>query len=56
MLMWHVHCMLDALVYKHTHTEYIILIAFPLQQWYKRAPVLHYTYIACVVLTFNKMA
>jgi len=37
-------------LYTHTHTEYVILNAFPLQQWlYEHAPLLHYTYIACVV-------
>ena len=30
------------------HSEYVILIAFPLQQWLnERASVLRYTYIAC---------
>jgi len=34
----------------NTHSEYVILIAFPLQQWlHKRAPILLYTYIACPV-------
>jgi hypothetical protein len=33
-----------------THSEYVILIALPLQQWLKeRASVLPYTYIACLV-------
>jgi hypothetical protein len=33
-----------------THTEYEILIAFPLQQWLdERASMLRYTYIACLV-------
>ena len=37
-----------------THSEYVILIAFPLQQWlYERASVLRYTYIACLVLLFH---
>jgi len=30
--MAHSHCMLDTKVYKH-HSEYVILIAFPQQQW-----------------------
>jgi len=34
----------------NTHTEYVILIASPLQEWLgKRAPGLRYTYIACLV-------
>ena len=33
-----------------THSEYVILIAFPLQQWlHERGSVLRYTYIACLV-------
>ena len=31
-------------------SEYVILTAFPLQQWlHERASVLRYTYIACIV-------
>jgi hypothetical protein len=43
----HVH----ARTRKHVHTgQYVILIAFPHQQWFReRAPVLRYTYIACLV-------
>jgi hypothetical protein len=34
---------------KNTHSQYVILIAFPLQQWLKeRAAMLCYTYIACL--------
>ena len=34
-----------------THSEYIILIAFPLQRWLReRARNLRYTYIACLVI------
>jgi hypothetical protein len=34
----------------NTHLEYVILIAFPLQQWlHERASLLRYTYIACIV-------
>jgi hypothetical protein len=34
----------------NTHSEYVILIAFPLQQWlHERASMLHYTYIARIV-------
>jgi hypothetical protein len=33
-----------------THTECVILVAFPLQQWlHERASMLRYTYIACLV-------
>ena len=36
---------------KHAHrNQYVILIAFPQQQWFrKRASLLRYTYIACLV-------
>jgi hypothetical protein len=34
----------------NTHSEYLILISFPLQQWLnERASLLHYTCIAGVV-------
>ena len=34
----------------NTHSEYVILIAFPLQQWlHERASILRYTYIAGLV-------
>ena len=33
-----------------THSEYVILIAFPLQQWlHERVSMLRYTYIARLV-------
>ena len=33
-----------------THSEYAILVAFPLQQWlHEGASVLHYEYIVCIV-------
>ena len=38
-------------IYKptNTHSEYVILIAFPLQHWlHKSASMLCYTYIACL--------
>jgi len=35
-----------------TDSEYVILIAFPLQQWLREsASVLRYTYIVCLVIT-----
>jgi len=46
--MAHTYFMLDT----NTHSEYVILIAFPLQQWlHERASMLRYTYIGCLVLT-----
>ena len=33
-----------------THSEYVIIIAFPPQQWFHQsAPILRYTYIVCLV-------
>ena len=35
----------------NTHSEYVVPIAFPLQQWFhERAPLLRYTYIVCPFL------
>jgi hypothetical protein len=40
-----------------THSEYVILIAFPLQQWlHERASVLLYTYIARVLFVINYLS
>jgi hypothetical protein len=37
-----------------THSEYVILVAFPLQQWLpERGAVLRYAYIACFVRLLN---
>jgi hypothetical protein len=48
--MAHAHCMLDTQGYTHTHTGYVILIAFPPQQWlHERPSMLRYTYIAGLV-------
>jgi hypothetical protein len=34
----------------NTHSEYVILISFPLQQWlHKRPSMLRYTYIVCLM-------
>jgi len=35
-----------------THLQYVMLIAFPLQQWLReRVPLLHYKYVVCPVTT-----
>jgi len=40
----------------NTHSYYVILIAFPLQQWlHERGSLLRYTYSACLV-TMNFLA
>ena len=36
------------------HSEYVILIAFPVQQWLQeRASMLRYSYTVCLVPTFS---
>jgi len=38
----------------NTHSEYVILIAFPQQQWlYERVSMLRHTYIAACLITFE---
>ena len=40
----------------HIHSQYVILIACPLQQWlHERASMLRYTYIACLVKNHLKI-
>jgi hypothetical protein len=49
----HVHCMMDnyGYIHTHTHTQYAIIIAFPLQQWLQeRSLLLRYTYFARIVI------
>jgi hypothetical protein len=37
----------------NTHSQYVILVAFPLQQWlHERASLLRYTYISAPVLPY----
>jgi len=37
----------------NTHSQYVILIAFPLQQWlHERASLSRYTYISTLVLSY----
>ena len=39
----------------NTHSEYVILIAFPLQQWlHGRASMLRHTHIAACIVTANR--
>jgi len=39
----------------NTHSKYVIIFAFPLQQWLgKRAPMLRYTYIHYFLTMFKK--
>jgi len=44
----HIACLIPTAT--NTHSEYVTIIAFPLQQWlHKRASALSYTYTACLV-------
>jgi hypothetical protein len=37
----------------NTHSEYVVLITFPLQQsFHERVSMLRYTYTACIVILF----
>ena len=50
------HACARASTHPHTHThtdQYVILTAFPQQQWFrKRASLLRYTYIVCLVFRY----
>jgi hypothetical protein len=40
-----------------TQSEYVILIAFPPQQWlHEHASVLRYPYIVCLIMSYNEVA
>ena len=48
--MAHAQCRLDDWGY-NTHSQYVVLTAFPLQQWLQeRVCMLRYTYIVCLVM------
>ena len=50
MAIWRMRCACWVSKATNTHSEYVILIDFPLQQWLnERAAMLRYTYIACLV-------
>jgi hypothetical protein len=50
MTIWRTHIACWITKATHTHSEYVILIAFPLQQWlHERASMLRYTYIARLI-------
>ena len=50
MTIWHVHLVCWINKAKDAHSEYAILIAFPLQQWlHERSSMSRYTSIACLV-------
>jgi len=50
MTIWHLRIICRVPKATSTHSEYIILIAFPLQQWFGEiSSMLRYTYMACLV-------
>ena len=49
MTIWHLRIVCWIPKATDTHSEYVILIVFPLQQWlHERASMLRYMYIACL--------
>jgi hypothetical protein len=49
-IIWHMRIVFLLTKATDTHSEYVILVDFPLQQWLlKCASVLCYMYIACLV-------
>ena len=54
MTVWHMHIACWLTKATDTHSEYAILIAFPLQQWsHECTSMLYYTYIACLVTVYG---
>jgi len=52
MTIWHMRIACWIPKATNTQSKYVLLIAFPLQQWlHEHAPVLYYTYTACLVLS-----
>jgi hypothetical protein len=51
---WHMRLVCWITKATNTHSEYVICIAFSLQQWsHERASLLRYTCIACLVASVN---
>jgi hypothetical protein len=49
MTLWHLRIASCIPKATDTHSEYVILTAFPLQQWlHQSASMLRYTYVACL--------
>ena len=54
MAIWRMRIACRILKATNTHSEYVIPIAFPLQQWlHKRASLLRYAYSVCIVTLFS---
>jgi len=55
MTIWHMHISRWLPKATNTHSEYVMVIVFPLRQWlHKSASVLRYTYIACLVIVYTQ--
>jgi len=51
---WRMRIALRVTEARNTQSQYVKLIALPLQQWlYQRAPRLRYTYIPCLVFNMS---
>ena len=49
MKIWHMRIASWVTKATNTHSQYVVLTAFPLQQWlHERVCMLRYTYIACL--------
>jgi len=54
-IMWRMRFACRTTKATNTHSEYVVLIAFALQQWsQKRASMLRYMYTACLVYYYQK--
>jgi hypothetical protein len=54
MTIWRMHIVYWIPKPTNTHSEYVVMISVILQQWWhERASMLHYTYIACLILYFD---
>ena len=54
MITWRMRFVCWILKAENTHSEYVIHIAFPLQEWLQEgALMLHFTYIACLFVTIS---
>jgi hypothetical protein len=55
MTIWCMHISRRVPKATNTHSEHVIVIVFPLRQWlHKRASVLRYTYMACLVIVYTQ--
>jgi hypothetical protein len=53
-IIWHMHCACWMTRATDTNSEYLILIAFPQQQWlYGHAWVLRFTWVTCLVFYYT---